>query len=281
MENVAVNKTRVDLGPIQTTLLIPLLDRAMETEKERPLLRDHKAVEIVSALDYDFEKWKNLSSQSGACIRARLFDDMVQEFLIQHPTGTVVEIGAGLNTRYERLDNGKAQWLEIDLPDSMELRRKFFKDTERRKMLAASVVDTDWYQQVLALPAPYCFVSEAVIIYLDKDVVEGVMRGLAQTFPGSWMLTDTLCKKMFENQHKHEIMKTLPKESWFRWHCEDPREVEAWGATLERSMTFADAPDSVRAGFPFKWRLLMRALPWLVRRMTSGYRINCFTLSGA
>lgn len=279
MEGREGTKTRVELGPVQTTLLIPLLDRAMETQKKRPLLKDQKAVEIVAALDYDFEKWRGLPSQSGACIRARLFDEMVQSFLSEHPKGTVVEIGAGLNTRYERLDNGQAQWLEIDLPDSMGLRRQFFEDTSRRKMMAASVVDKGWHEQVRALPGPYCFVSEAVIIYLDNEVVEGVVRGLAEAFPGSWFLTDTTCKKMVEGQHKHEIMSTLSKDSWFRWRCDDPREVESWGAKLESSQSFADAPDSVRAGFPLKWRIMMGVLPWLVRRMTDGYRINRYTLA--
>lgn len=271
-------KTKVDLGPVQTTLLIPLLDRAMEAKKARPLLKDEKAVEIVEALDYDFEKWRKLPSQGGACIRARLFDDMVRAFLAEHPKGTVVEIGAGLNTRYERLDNGQAQWLEIDLPDSMELRRRFFEDTQRRTMIRASVVDTDWHDEVRARPGPYCFVSEAVIIYLDNDVVEGVVRGFAQAFPGSWFLTDTTSDKIVNGQHKHEVMRTLSKDSWFRWRCSDPSALKAWGAKLEESKTFADSPAKVRACFPFKWRMLMAIAPWLVKRMTAGYRINRYTL---
>lgn len=272
-------KTKVELGPIQTTLLIPLLGRALEAKKKRPLLADQKAVEIVSALDYDFEKWRTLSALDGVCVRARLFDEMVQAFLTEHPSGTVVEIGAGLNTRYERLDNGKAKWLEIDLPDSMELRRRFFEDTSRRKMLVASVVDTDWYQHVRALPGPYCFVTEAVIIYLDNEVVEGVVKRLAHEFSGSWLLTDTTSSKTVDSQSSHALMTTLSPESWFRWRCDDPREIEHWGAKLESSLTIADAPSNIRAGFPFKWRFLMAVAPWLVKRLTRGYRVNRYTLS--
>lgn len=271
-------KTKVDLGPVQTTLLIPLFDRAVEAKKQRPLLNDQKAVEIVDSLDYDFSKWKNLASQSSACIRARLFDEQVAAFLAHHPGGTVVEIGAGLNTRYERLDNGQAHWLEIDLPDSMALRQQFFEDTPRRKMLAASVVDEDWHQELASLPGPYCFVSEAVIIYLDNDVVETIVRGFARKYPGSWFVTDTTSAKIIDGQHRHEIMKTLPKNSWFRWRCDDPSELSRWGAKLESSKSFADVGHGIRAGFPFKWRLLMTVAPWLVRRMTGGYRINRFTL---
>ncbi len=73
-------KVKVELGPTQTTLLIPLLGRAEETKKPRGLLRDPKAVEIVDALDYDFSKWQGIRSLAGACVRARLFDEEVKTF---------------------------------------------------------------------------------------------------------------------------------------------------------------------------------------------------------
>ncbi len=46
------------------------------------------------------------------------------------PEGTVLEIGAGLKTRDERLDNGQASW--VDLTDSIALRRRSFTDTACR-----------------------------------------------------------------------------------------------------------------------------------------------------
>jgi O-methyltransferase involved in polyketide biosynthesis len=42
-----------------------------------------------------------------------LFAQDVQAWLTQHPTGTIIEIGCGLNTQFERLDNGQAQWFEL------------------------------------------------------------------------------------------------------------------------------------------------------------------------
>ncbi|MEO1622798.1 MAG: hypothetical protein AAFU53_17405 [Cyanobacteria bacterium J06632_3] len=40
-------KILVELGPIQETLLIPLLGRATETQKNNGLIQDKKAVQIV------------------------------------------------------------------------------------------------------------------------------------------------------------------------------------------------------------------------------------------
>ncbi|MCY4633263.1 MAG: hypothetical protein OXG04_01935 [Acidobacteria bacterium] len=74
-----------DLGPVQETLLIPLLARARETERRRGPLRDPSAVELVRRLDYDFEKWVGGRSLKGAMLRARMFDRYVEDFLAIHP----------------------------------------------------------------------------------------------------------------------------------------------------------------------------------------------------
>jgi O-methyltransferase involved in polyketide biosynthesis len=132
---------KVELGPVQETLLIPLLGRAEETKKKRGLLRDEKAVEIVDRLEYDFGKWRRAKSLVGTSIRTRMFDRYVERFLTDHPTSTIVELGCGLNTRFERVDNGRLRWFDLDLPDVIALRRRFFEDEPRRTMLACSVLD--------------------------------------------------------------------------------------------------------------------------------------------
>ena len=271
-------KVAVELGPVQETLLIPLLGRAEETKKTRGILRDEKALHIVESLDYDFEKWRGIPSLQGATLRTRMFDEEVGRFLRAHPFGTVIELGAGLNTRYERLDNGRAHWLELDLPDSMALRRRFFEETERRTMVAGSVLDADWYPRALALPRPYCFVAEAVLIYLDNDDVERMLRGLAAAFSGALLITDTTASPMVDAQHKHDAMKKLSKESWFRWRCDEPRSLRAWGATLEETKTFLDASPAIVDAMPLHYRIVCRYLPFLIRRKVAGYRINRFRL---
>ena len=268
----------VELGPTQTTLLIPLLGRAEETRKANGMINDPRAVEIVDQLDYDFSHWVGLQGLTGATARTLMYDEDVRAFLAEHPTGTVVEIGCGLNTRFERLDNGELTWFDLDLPDAIALRRQFFEDTPRRKILAASVVDTNWHEAVKATGGPWCFISEAVIIYLDNADAERSIAQIAGTFPGAWLITDTTAKSMVESQHKHELMKHLPKESWFRWICDEPKELERLGLKLERSRTFMDADPALIAKLPLSMRLMIRWLPWLVRRRVDGYRINRFNI---
>lgn len=273
-------KIKVELGSIQETLLIPLLGRAMSTKQTPALLTDKKAVEIVERLDYDFSKWLGKESLKGACVRTRMFDEEVLAFLEKNPEGTIVEIGAGLNTRFERLDNGKARWFELDMPDSMALRRHFFQDTERRTMIASSVLETKWMDTVRAAAAngPFCFVSEAVIIYLEDADIKRMFRTLTDNFNGAWVVMDTTSPKMVESQSKHDIMKSMSKDSWFRWKVEDPASLSPCGLQLVHSKSFVDASSEIRACMPIYYRLVITLAPWILRRVVDGYRINLFTL---
>lgn len=269
-------KRAVDLGPVQETLLIPLLARARETARARGLLRDPRAVEIVRALDYDFSKWEGGRSLKGAVLRARMFDRYVEDFLAAHPGGTVVEIGCGLDTRFERVDNGRVRWFDLDLPDTIALRRRFFDDGARRTMVAASVLDTAWMEPVRAAGGPWMFVAEAVLIYLDAPDARQALVGLARRFPGAWIAFDTTAGRMVDTQDRHDAMRHLPRESWFRWRCDDPAEIESWDANLRiaASKTFLDADRDLVDRLPLPLRLAARFAPFLLRRQASLYRLN-------
>ncbi|MEM9453268.1 MAG: class I SAM-dependent methyltransferase [Myxococcota bacterium] len=272
----------VSLGNVQETLLIPLYARAVETKRTGGLLEDPRAVEIVDQLDYDFSKW-NSGSLAGACLRTRIFDEFARRFLEQNPAGTIVEIGCGLNTRFERIDNGRARWFELDLPDVIDLRRQYFEDAPRRTMIAASVLDEAWMDPVLEAGGPTIFLSEAVIIYLEEAQVKQIITQLAKKFPGAWLVTDTCTTKFTTPKASANAMKRLSIKSWFKWACDDPKAVESWhpGIELVSSMTAFDASPELKAKLPFSWRVMLRVVPWLVRLMTKNYRFCHYRLGKA
>ena len=138
------DKHQVRLGAVQETLFITLAARARETQRKHPVLRDPRAVELLQSIDYDTAKYGRSAGGLITVLRTAIIDFWVREFLSAHPAATVVELGTGLNTRFERVDNGQVHWFDLDLPDTIELRRNFFADTGRRRMVAASVLDEDW-----------------------------------------------------------------------------------------------------------------------------------------
>jgi len=118
---------KIDLGGVQETLMLPLWARARETEKENPVVWDPYAKSIIKRVNYDFaqiEEGPAAHHQGVWAIRAYNFDNITRAFLEENSNPVVVNIGAGLDTSFQRVDEGSALWINIDLPDVAALRQK-------------------------------------------------------------------------------------------------------------------------------------------------------------
>jgi len=272
------SKQSIQLGQVQESLLVPLYARACDSLKKRPILKDLKAAEMVESIDWDFKRFKQAERMVGCILRTASFDEYVKGFLNRHPQGTVVEIGAGLNTRFERLDNGSVHWFDLDLPDCVEMRRRFFADTERRATLAASILDSSWIAAVRQSPGPYCFVAEAVFIYLTEPEVKAALAQIAANFPGATIAFDTATRKVIDRGNKDHARRNLGAR--FAWACEAPGEIERWkiGLRLVESHPIADLPASLRPRISLPTRATLRVLLKLIPQMRKAYQLNLFAV---
>jgi O-methyltransferase involved in polyketide biosynthesis len=261
---MTADRDQVELGQVQETLFIPLAGRAAETGRRRPILRDPKAVEIIEAVSLDRSKYSRAGGWTTV-MRTAGYDVWVRDFLAEHPHGTVVELGTGLNTRFERVDNGTVRWIDLDLPDTIALRRRFFTDTDRRRMVAASIADDDWLAGVRELPGPYFFVSDGVFAYLTEEDVTRTLASLAEHFPGALIAIDTCSQQMMKREHRMAARRGIAR---WQWACDDPRSLERLGMRLVETATVTRPPRALRAALPASRRLLLTlADPLLGRSM--------------
>jgi O-methyltransferase involved in polyketide biosynthesis/RimJ/RimL family protein N-acetyltransferase len=243
----------VQLGTVQQTLLITLAARARETGKKRAVLRDPKAVEMLGSIAFDDAKFGRGWGGRVTVLRTAIFDTWVSEFLAEHPGGTVVEIGSGLNTRFERVDNARVHWVDLDLPDVIDLRRKFFTDSPRRKMIAASVLDNAWPPVVEASPGPYFFVAEGVLVYLPE--APQVIARIARRFTGALIAFDSYTTRMLEQQHRLAAKKKIGAR--WAWACDDPRSLTSLGLEVVQLAAVTRPPLTLRARLPISYRYLL------------------------
>lgn len=254
MDGGVTDRHRVPLGAVQETLFIPLAGRARETRKARPVLRDPKAAEIVAAIDFDVAKYGRGAGGLVTVLRSAIFDSWVRAFLDRHPAGTVAEVGTGLNTRFERVDNGAVHWLDLDLPDTIELRREFFADTGRRRMVAASALDEAWLRAVAESPGPYFFVTEGVLVYLPEEGVTRTLARIAERFPGAFVALDTYSRRMLRQQHRMAARRDIAR---WAWACDDPRSLQRLGLSAVESATITRPPRALRRQLPARYRYLL------------------------
>ncbi len=266
----------VDLGEVEETSLITVWARAEETRKPHALFRDLRAVRIVESLDYDFDRFRGAwATQVGTCVRARAVDDRVARFIAAHPGATVVELGPGLDGRFDRLDDGRVQWIEVDLPDAMRLRRRFFPGGDRCEQLVGDLLDPgriepSWLEAVRALAGegPILFVAEGVFPYFDAAQIRTVLGHIAGAFPGAVVGFDVMSSFMIRYQSWHDSLRHVKAE--FQWGTDDLRELEAWGegwVVEEATPVLTRAARTMdRSLVPLRFRALAElsvAWPWL------------------
>jgi len=178
---------------VPETLLIPLYHRAQESQLPDALIKDDKAVEIVRKLDFDPSRFKLQKHDIVAlALRIREFDRFARDFLAAHPDGVIVHIGCGLDTRFERVDNGRVEWYDLDLPEVIDLRRRLIRgESGRYHLLSCSALETEWIEKVSTLrPRPFMFIAEGVLPYFEEEQVKWLVRTLQSTFLGAEMVFD-------------------------------------------------------------------------------------------
>ncbi len=176
---------------VSETLLIPLWVRAVETQRPDPIIRDEKAVEIMENIDYDLSTFGEARiSQVGVSIRTRLLDDAISDFIRQHPDAVVVNLGAGLDTRFERMDNGTVRWYDLDLPEGIDLKRLFFEESDRYRFIAKSVLDFSWMDEVHVSDEPLLIIAEDLLTCFEEREIKSIFETLATRFPDAEMLVE-------------------------------------------------------------------------------------------
>jgi len=100
-------------------------------------------------------------------VRTEILDNATKAFIHKNPDSVIVNIGCGLDTRYSGLYNGKIRWYDLDLPESIKLRKQFFKETDRYYMIAKSVFDYRWIQEI-PKGKPVLIIAEGVLCILTK-----------------------------------------------------------------------------------------------------------------
>jgi len=230
-------KISVELGEVQMTLLMPLWGRAMEFQKSDPVIRDKYAFELVSRLDFDFEKIAGSFDeyyQVYWAARAYNVDCAVLRLLADFPDATIVNIGAGLDTTFQRVDNGRMRWYDLDLPDTIELRRKLIPETDRNQYISRSAFDGSWYSEIKDSRSKVFFIASGVLCYFDEKVVKEFFLDLAGNFPESEIIFD-LTSKLILWLSNREVSRRKEKLilSYLRWGARSSKSVRRWSKKIE------------------------------------------------
>jgi len=257
-------KTKITLTPEQETLLITLSAKA---QPGNPLFFDSYARDILNQIDYDLARLRvPFKTVVLICQRTKKLDAATRAFLVEHPDGVVLHLGCGLDSRFWRVDNGRVEWYDLDMPPVIELRQKFFGGNDHYHLIASSVTDLEWMKRIAAAGRPVLVAAEGLLMYLGEADVKRLVLQLRETFPGCRLIADVFSRLTARSATRHPSLKQTG--ATIGWGIDDPREIESWahGIRLLEEWYFTQDPDLNRLGLGYRLAYKMAGSFNMVRR---------------
>ena len=184
----------INLSSTASTLLITLYSRAAMSKKNM-ILTDRKAEEIISLAGYDEKKLQvSKKLQSLLTLRAYLIDEYTKEFINKHNGDCIIiQLGCGLDSRYIRINNNKVKWYDLDFYGTIEMRKKYYKNSINYKMVSSNVCNLSWLNEIDTFDKPTLVIGEGLFMYLNEEENKLVINKLANTFKNLELIFDVFC----------------------------------------------------------------------------------------
>jgi O-methyltransferase involved in polyketide biosynthesis len=214
---ISIMGTEPELDGVPETALWTLHHRAREAEHPRTVLPDPMAIELRNKFDFPFEErfGAGFPAQSQTlALRARAFDDEIRRYLARRRHATVVALGEGFETTFWRVDNGAVQWLTVDLPETVALRRRLLPHGPRQRTHAGSALDTEWMDDVDPSRG-VLITAQGLLMYLQPEQATGLIAACAGRFPGGTMVFDAITPLVNRQVVQHSGGYTPPPLHWF------------------------------------------------------------------
>ncbi len=220
-----------NLSGMIESALVPLFIRAMESQRPDALIKDERAVALVWQMEYDFSRILTKiddETRVALVLRSREFDRQARDFLARYPDAVVIHIGCGLDSRFERVDNGRVEWYDLDLPQLVELRRKYIGgEGTRYHLLAGSVLDRAWLDAAsVQRQRPFLFLAEGVFMFFEQAQIKSVVLMLKEHFPGAELVLDAF-SPFFVWANNRRVARTKIGARC-HWGLKHGRDLESW-----------------------------------------------------
>ena len=246
------------MNQVNRTLYIPLYGKAY-VSRAGLFLEDKKAEEIWEAEGFVLKgkaKSKWLAYYMG--MRSAVFDRWTEARMQEHPDAVIVHAGCGMDSRVLRVGAGDHPWYDVDFPEVIAERKRYFQETEHYHMVGSDIRQKDWLSEIPGGKTAV-IVMEGISMYLPPEELKAVLKRWKSHFGEVRILMDTYtvfaakatrCKNPINEVGVTEV-----------YGFDDPRELESSGITFLREHSLT--PDR-----------LIQQLPWLeqvfFRRMFAG-----------
>jgi O-methyltransferase involved in polyketide biosynthesis len=261
MEMIMVNSSRYR---IPSELLQPLWLRSRESLADDGLIYDPIAAAACSQchLVPDCLAGNVSERQLLHATLTLQCDKQVLKFLRRHPNGFIINVGAGLDTRFYRLDNGRCRWFELDTDENLLWRERLFHRSDRYTMQRGSVTDLSW---LASLPTQK---NTPVLLLCDQALLKCESQELATFIQriGCHFSQIEACLVLAGDRCDSALAKKMGAEQYSHGFKDPAQQVLNWLPWAELISRYSplehDCP---------RWRTWQR---WIARMPSLKYRVT-------
>jgi O-methyltransferase involved in polyketide biosynthesis len=240
------------LSSLERTALIPLVARARARALFPELgFVDEQAENLVEALGVRLDSFgSDRSWLRGTVVRTKWIDDRCREFFENNPDGLGVALGAGLDTRYQRLNESSIHWVDLDLPEVTALKCLFVEPTEHYRIVAGDVTTSAWFEQIgWRTGMPIMIIAEGLLMYLAPHQVRRLFMQIEAYFSNGdapvSVLFDYASPLLVINSRFHPAL--MHTDTRFRWGLAGAKALSQLNPSFE---VVEDYDVSQDCGFP-------------------------------
>lgn len=250
-----IEKVKVeDFKGVPSTLFLILWAQYLESKESNGIYHDSKIIEIVEGLDYDFSQYRvTPDARLGVAVRKEIIAEQIQRFVDNNSGGTVVNLGCGLDTCCERFRKSNVRWYDLDLPAVIDLRSRFFSESDKYRLISKSVMDFSWTEEV-PCNKRVLIVAEGLLPYFSRSEVRALISHIDKQFSDKELLIHAISPwrlRWLPRDMKRASVK-------LRWGIRSGKEMDGWFVDVH----FQDEW-YVLARYPQKWRWYIRLLALL------------------
>jgi len=249
------------LTDVSKTAIVTLRSHVLESQKNRPIINDPMAKYcldklVLLAMEDEkallFNRKLSLSLTNHIAIRARKYDSITNDFISKNPSSTVVNLGCGFDTRYWRIDNKKCEYIELDLPELVEIKKDILKDHLSYELIGCSVLDSSWIDRVTSKGnRNFLLIAEGLFMYLPKVDVINLFKTFSERFYHSRIVLEVVTEKYTRGIWKKIAIMKVKKElgfapgSSYNFGVKNAFELESYGNGIKviDEWSYVEDPD--------------------------------------
>ncbi len=242
----------MDLSQVSRTAILLLICRATEAEKNRSVFNDPMAVlcleRLMSMASEEEKRWIIKRKRFYGGIQARdakagvrrmkAFDNIANRFIADNPKCTVINLACGFDTRFWRIENDKCDYIELDLPGVIELKKEILKDHLGYEVIGGSVLDTSWIDKVtIDGNTGFLLIAEGLFPWIPPQDATRLIKEIGERFYRSQFVLDMVPEKYTKGIWKRLIRLhsriDFGLDVFWVFGIKNPHDIEAYGNGLK------------------------------------------------